>query len=56
MYTGLFGYVTCRLIIVQKVKEGVDCTRTTQGDLSAPEGLTEVRIGLAVAYHGDKRG
>ena len=28
-YTGLFGYATWRLLIVQKVKEGVDCTRTT---------------------------
>ena len=32
LYTGLFGYITWRLLIVQKVKVGVDCTSTTQGD------------------------
>ena len=31
LYTGLFGYITWRLLIVQKVKVGVDCTSTTQG-------------------------
>ena len=40
LHRGLFGYITWRLLIVQKVKWGVDCTNTTQGDLSAPEGLT----------------
>ena len=30
-YTGLFVYATWRLLIVQKVKVGVDCTSTTQG-------------------------